>query len=102
MDMNVSEKVESVTRASATRGQFFINVNDDHELCKNVNGLLSCCLTAYEIVAPQVVDANLSVIIRIAAKAAVQVPTKGYNNNASNTITTTANTLCKIKNNHDK
>lgn len=79
-----SEDIYSGTNTKSTKGQFFVTVKDHRDLCNNVNGILSCCLAAYEIVAPQVVDANLSVIIRIAAKAAVQAPIKSISSSKNN------------------
>ncbi|KAG5511299.1 hypothetical protein GH5_07547 [Leishmania sp. Ghana 2012 LV757] len=56
--------------AAATVGRAVLTINDDPATRASVEAALSTCLTAYETVAPQVVDMNLPTILRLAARTA--------------------------------
>ncbi|KAG5510796.1 hypothetical protein JKF63_07868 [Porcisia hertigi] len=56
--------------AAATVGRAVLGIRDDPATRASVETALSTCLTAYETVAPQVIDMNLSTILRLVARAA--------------------------------
>ncbi|CAJ1986412.1 hypothetical protein conserved [Leishmania donovani] len=56
--------------AAATVGRAVLTIDDDPTTRASVEAALSRCLTAYETVAPQVVDMNLPTILRLAARTA--------------------------------
>ncbi|GET86172.1 hypothetical protein, conserved [Leishmania tarentolae] len=56
--------------AAATVGRAGLAIDDDPSTRASVEEALTTCLTAYETVAPQVVDRNLSTILRLAARTA--------------------------------
>ncbi|CBZ24078.1 conserved hypothetical protein [Leishmania mexicana MHOM/GT/2001/U1103] len=56
--------------AAATVGRAVLTIDDDPATRAAVEAALSRCLTAYETVAPQVVDMNLPTILRLAARTA--------------------------------
>ncbi|CAG9569342.1 conserved hypothetical protein [Leishmania major strain Friedlin] len=55
---------------AATVGRAVLTIDDDPATRASVEAALSRCLTAYETVAPQVVDMNLPTILRLAARTA--------------------------------
>ncbi|CAJ1005982.1 hypothetical protein Q4I28_001299 [Leishmania naiffi] len=57
--------------ANATVGSAVLTLNDDSATRASVEAALSTCLTAYEKVAPQVVDMSLSTILRLASRTAI-------------------------------
>ncbi|KAG5485772.1 hypothetical protein LSCM1_07184 [Leishmania martiniquensis] len=56
--------------AAAPVGRAVLAISDDPATRASVEAALSTCLTAYETVAPQVVDMNLPTILRLAARTA--------------------------------
>lgn len=60
----------NVAAAATTVGRASLTANDDATTRQHIEAALSTCLTAYEAVAPQVVDMNLSTILRLAARTA--------------------------------
>nr|CAJ2467716.1 unnamed protein product [Leishmania braziliensis] len=57
--------------ANATVGSAVLTLHDDPATRASVEAALSTCLTAYEKVAPQVVDMSLSTILRLASRTAI-------------------------------
>lgn len=72
------------TTATTTVGRASLVKADVPATKRCVEAALSSCLSAYEEVAPQVVDMNLPVILRIAARTAAEATTATANNNGSN------------------
>lgn len=56
--------------AAARVGRAGLSISDDAATRRSIEASLSRCLTAYESVAPQVVDMNLATILRLAARTA--------------------------------
>ncbi|KAK7201864.1 hypothetical protein NESM_000253800 [Novymonas esmeraldas] len=70
---------------ATTVGRAVLVVGDDDATRAAVEAALSTCLTTYETVAPQVVDMNLSTILRLAARAAAAAANANADGSASST-----------------
>ncbi|EKF27337.1 hypothetical protein MOQ_008942 [Trypanosoma cruzi marinkellei] len=57
---------------------------------RHVEPAITCCLSAYEIIAPQVIDQNVSAILRIAARVAMDVSSQKNKSEIRNFATTLA------------
>ncbi|KPA74735.1 hypothetical protein ABB37_09038 [Leptomonas pyrrhocoris] len=75
--------VNAAAAASATVGRANLSPSDNAATRQQVEEALSTCLTAYETVAPQVVDMNLATVLRLVARTASAATSQHQTHNAA-------------------